>query len=154
MTAHCLGDRLLASPAMWSCTSKRWKKEISYFTYGVDKTRTHSSDMKYTETLWHLKFGQLSQFFCSWQDLCSLKKTVQMGWVLFLCHLSCQSQFSSKWRQMKQWTYEGVIALWQDNSLFQAAHYNPPQLFEHTLQYSLLTHSGKQGQSAKTCTHT
>ena len=45
--------------------------------------------------------------------------------------------------------YKGIAALRQDDSLLQAAHYNPPQLLEHTLQNSLLTNGGEQCQPAK-----
>lgn len=41
------------------------------------------------------------------------------------------------------------MALRQDNSLLQAAHDDPPQLLEHTLQHGLFTHSGKQCQPVK-----
>lgn len=52
------------------------------------------------------------------------------------------------------WAYKGVVALWQDNSLLQAAHHDPPQLLEHSLQYSLLTYGGEQCEPANTCKHT
>lgn len=43
--------------------------------------------------------------------------------------------------------YKGVVSLWQDDGLLQAAHHYPPQLFQHTLQHCLLTHGSKQRQS-------
>lgn len=45
--------------------------------------------------------------------------------------------------------YKGIAALRKDDSLLQAAHYDPPQLLEHTLQNGLLTNGGEQRQPAK-----
>lgn len=41
------------------------------------------------------------------------------------------------------------MALWQDDGLLQAAHDDPPQLLQHTLQHGLLTHGGEQRQPVK-----
>lgn len=41
------------------------------------------------------------------------------------------------------------MALRQDDGLLQAAHDDPPQLLQHTLQHSLFTHGGEQRQSVE-----
>lgn len=45
------------------------------------------------------------------------------------------------------------MALRQDDGLLQAAHDDPPQLLQHTLQHSLFTHGGEQRQSVKQTTN-
>lgn len=53
MTAHCRGDRLLASPAMWSC------KQPAEFV------RREADTQKLLKLFPYLQFGELTQFLRS-----------------------------------------------------------------------------------------
>lgn len=45
-------------------------------------------------------------------------------------------------------SYKGVIALRKDDGLLKTVHHDPPQLLQHSLKHSFLTHRGKQHQTA------
>lgn len=53
MTAHCRGDRLLASPAMWSCKA------------AAELVRGEADAQKLLKPFPYLQFGELTQFLRS-----------------------------------------------------------------------------------------
>lgn len=57
------------------------------------------------KALWYLEFGELTEFFCSWEDLCSLKGKKKQNWVAAFCCISAlKSQINLQYQQMLKQT--------------------------------------------------